>query len=144
MRNETRFTLMTPAPGFTSRVMARIAEHEHAQARRRAVIGSVLLVLAAIAVLGLVAWWFISVASVVVATPSILVAVLNALASVMFWAAKFAELLWTVALIVVQNVGAVEMLALAVAVITLTAIWVRVVTGPLQLSSQSILVGGSK
>lgn len=144
MRNETRFTWMTPAPGFTSRVMARIAEHERAQARRRAVIGSVLLVLAAIAVLGLVARWLVSVASVVITTPSILVAVVNACAALMFWAAKFAKLLWTVALIVAQNVGAVELLALAVAVVTLTAIWVRVVSGPLQLSSQSILVGGSK
>lgn len=144
MRNETRFTLMTPAPGFTSRVLARIAEHERAQARRRAVIGSVLLVLAAIAILGLVAWWFVSVASVFVAAPSILVAVLQACASLAFAAAKFVESLWTVALILAENVGAFEMIALAVAVITLTAIWVRVVAGPFQLASQPIFVGGRK
>jgi uncharacterized membrane protein len=144
MRNETRFTLMTPAPGFTSRVMARIAEHERAQARRRAMIGSVLLILAAIAVLGLVAWWLVSIASVFVTAPTVLVAVLNVCASMAFWVAKFFESLWAVALIITQNVGAVEMLALAIGVITLTAIWVRVVAGPLQLSSRSILVGGSK
>jgi hypothetical protein len=144
MRNETRFTLMTPAPGFTSRVMARIAEHERAQARRRAMIGSVLLILTAIAVLGLVAWWLVSIASVFVTAPTVLVAVLNVCASMAFWVAKFFESLWAVALIITQNVGAVEMLALAIGVITLTAIWVRVVAGPLQLSSRSILVGGSK
>jgi uncharacterized membrane protein len=144
MRNETQFTLMTPAPGFTSRVLARIAEHERAQARRRAMIGSVLLILAAIAVLGLVAWWLVSIASVFVTAPTVLVAVLNVCASMAFWVAKFFESLWAVALIITQNVGAVEMLALAIGVITLTAIWVRVVAGPLQLSSRSILVGGSK
>jgi uncharacterized membrane protein len=144
MRNETQFTLMTPAPGFTSRVLARIAEHERAQARRRAMIGSVLLVLAAIAILGLVAWWLVSIASVFVTAPTVLVAVLNVCASMAFWVAKFFESLWAVALIITQNVGAVEMLALAIGVITLTAIWVRVVAGPLQLSSRSILVGGSK
>jgi uncharacterized membrane protein len=124
--------------------MARIAEHERAQARRRAMIGSVLLILAAIAVLGLVAWWLVSIASVFVTAPTVLVAMLNVCASMAFWVAKFFESLWAVALIITQNVGAVEMLALAIGVITLTAIWVRVVAGPLQLSSRSILVGGSK
>ena len=144
MRNETRFTLMAPAPGFTSRVMARIAEHERVQARRRAVIGSVLLVLAAIAILVLVALWLVSVASVFIAAPSVLIAVLNAFASMAFWAGTFFESLWTVAFLIAQNVGAAEMLALAVAVITLTTIWVSVVAGPFQRSSQTIFVGGPK
>lgn len=144
MRNETRFTLMSPAAGFTSRVMARIAEHERAQAQRRAVIGAVLLVLAAIAILVFVALWLISVVAVFVATPSVLVAALNAFALLAFWVGKFFESLWTVVFLIAQNVGAVEMLALAVVVITLTAVWVRVVAGPFQLSSQTILVGGRK
>jgi hypothetical protein len=144
MRNETQFTLMAPSTGFTSRVMARLAEHERAQARQRAVIGSVLLVGAAIAMIVLAALRLISAAEVFIDTPSVLVAVINAFASLAFWGAKFFESLWTVAFLIAQDVGAVEMLALAVAVIGLTAVWVRVVVGPFQLSSQTILVGGRK
>ena len=144
MRNETPFMLEAPAPGFTSRVIARIAEHERAEAQRRAMIGSALLVLAATAILALAVLWFASVASVFIAAPGILAAVVNALAVMVFWATQLVESLWTVAFILAQNVGAVEMLALAVAVTLLTAAWVRVVAGPLRLSSQPILVGGRK
>ncbi len=105
---------------------------------------SVLFTICAIAILVLVVLWLISVASVFLALPSIIVAVINAFASLAFWAGKFFESLWTVGFLVAQNVGAVEMLALAVGVITLTALWVRVVAGPFQQSAQTILVGGSK
>ena len=144
MRNETQFTLMAPSAGFASRVMARLAEQERAQARQRAVIGSVLLVGAAVAIIVLAALWLFSAAEVFIDTPSVLVAVIIAFASLAFWGAKFFEALWTVAILIAENVGDVEMLALAVAVIGLTAVWVRVVVGPFQLSSQTILVGGRK
>ena len=144
MRNETPFTMMAPSPGFTSRVMARLTERERAQARRRALIGSVLLVGAAVAILTLGVLWCISAAEFFLTMPNVLVATVDALASLAFWSALFFESLWSVALLIAQNVGAVEMLALAVTVMGLTVLWVRVVAGPFQLSSQTILTGGRK
>ena len=142
MRNETRFTMMMPAAGFTSRVMARIAERERAQARRRALIGSALLAVFALAVLMLIAWWVLSWVAAVVSIPQVLVVILNTSATCAFWASKMAEALWVVLLIVAENVGFIQMLALGVGVLALTMLWVRVVIGPFQRSSQTFYAGG--
>jgi uncharacterized membrane protein len=144
MRHETKFTMMSPAPGFTSRVMMRLAERERAQARRRAMLGSALLVIVAVVILALVAWWFIAMLSTFVSAPSVIVAVLNALATLMLWVSKFFEMMWTAASVVAQSIDPVSILGLAVAVFAVTLVWVRLVIGPFQPSSNTLLVGGPK
>lgn len=138
MRNETRFTLMTPSAGFTSRVMARIAEYERAQARRRALIGSALLVIAAVGILILVAWWLIAGALALITTPSALVSLWSTLATLAFWTRKFIEMVWAATTVVADQVDANQLLMLAIGVLGLTLIWVRVVIGPFRFSSTSV------
>lgn len=142
MRNDKPFTMIAPSAGFTSRVMTRIAEHERAQARRRALIGSVLLVIVAIAILVLVAWSLFVWVSAFITTPSAVISVFNAFSTLTFWIRTFIEMLWTVATIIIENVGVAQMLVLAIGVFALSIVWVRVVVGPFQLSSQLNYVGG--
>lgn len=144
MRNETKFTMMNPTPGFTSRVMARLAERERVQARRRAMIGSALLVSAAIVILAIVAWWFLALVSEIVTTPSVLVAILNAASTLMLWGQKFFQMLWTTASVVTSSIDPVTLLSGAFAVFGLTLVWVRLVVGPFHLSSNTLIAGGPK
>jgi uncharacterized membrane protein len=143
MRNDTSFTMVAPNAGFTSRVLARIAEHERAQARRRALIGSAVLVVFALTVLALVGWWLFSWVAVFVTTPQLIVSVINALATVAFWAGVALNGLGTAVSLVAQSVGVPQMLSLAMIVCVLTMLWLRVVVGS-SLSSQTLTVGGSK
>ncbi len=138
MRNETRFTMMTPAAGFTSRVMAHIAEYERAQARRRALIGSALLVIAAGVILILVAGWLIAWVSALITTPSALVSLWSTLVTLVFWTRKFIEIVWAAATVVSDQVDANQLLMLGIGVLALTLIWVRVVIGPFRSSSTSV------
>jgi len=138
MRNETRFTMMTPAAGFTSRVMARIAEYERAQARRRALIGSALLVIAAGVILILVAGWLSAWIAALITTPSALVSLWSTLATLAFWTRKFIEMVWTAMTVITDQVDASQLLMLGIGVFALTLIWVRVVIGPFRFSSTSV------
>jgi len=142
MRNGKQFSMIAPSAGFTSRVMTRIAEHERAQARRRALIGSALLVIVAVATLALVAWWLLTVASVLVTTPSVIASLLNAFATLMFWVSKFVGMVWTFASVFIANVGAVQVLMLVLGAFLLTLVWVRVVTQPFQPSPRLLNLGG--
>jgi hypothetical protein len=143
MRQETGFTMVAPSVGFTSRVLARIAEHERAKARRRALIGSAVLVVFALMVLALVGWWLFSWVAVFVTTPQLIVSVINALATVAFWAGVALNGLGTAVALVAQSVGVPQMLSLAMIVCVLMMLWLRVVVGS-SLSSQTLTVGGSK
>lgn len=51
MQDQQRFVMAVPAPGFTNRVMTRLAERERARTQRRALLGSALLVGAVVAML---------------------------------------------------------------------------------------------
>ncbi len=138
MRNETRFTMMTPSAGFTSRVMARIAEYERTQARQRALIGSALLVIAAGVILILVAGWLIAWVSALITTPSALVSLWSTLATLAFWTRKFIEMVWAATTVVSDQADANQLLMLGISVLALTLIWVRVVIGPFRFSSTSV------
>jgi hypothetical protein len=142
MQHETRFTMIAPNAGFTSRVMARIAEHERAKARQRALIGSALLVIAAIIILALVALWLVSWVAVLVSMPQLAVAVLGALATLAFWVGVALNACWVAVGAIAENIGAVQMVVLALVVFALTMVWMRVVVGPFQFSSHTISVGG--
>jgi len=130
--------MMTPAAGFTSRVMARLAEYERAQARRRALIGSALLVIAAGVILILVAGWLSAWIAALITTPSALVSLRSTLATLVFWTRKFIEMVWTAMTVITDQVDASQRLMLGIGVFALTLIWVRVVIGPFRFSSTSV------
>lgn len=141
MRNDRTFTMIHPAPGFTSRVMARIAEQERARARRRAMIGSILLIAFALVVVTLIVVWLVSWVAVFVAMPQLIVSVLSTLATVAFWIGIALDGIATAIGAIAENIGVAQMGGLALTVIALTALWVRVVAGSL-FSSQTMTVGG--
>lgn len=143
MSNETRFTMVSPAAGFTSRVMARLAEREHAQARQRAMIGSALLVVAAIIIVALIVLWLVSWVAVIVATPQAIVSVLDACGTLAFWLGVALNAFGVAVVAVADSIGTMTMITLAVTVCALTGLWLRVVAGP-SFASQTIHVGGSR
>ncbi len=134
MQNEPRFTLVSPSAGFTWRVMTRIAEHERAQARRRALIGSALLVVVAGALLALVGAQIVVWLTAFAERPEVLELVVSALAAALFWLGAFAGALWIAVGTILANIGEVTMLVYALGVLTLTMVWLRVATGSPTLS----------
>jgi len=132
MRNEAHFTRVSPAPGLTARVMARIAEHEHAQARRRALIGSALLVIVAIALLALVCLWLASWIAALVDRPDLFTSVLVALSPVALGLGTVLEALWVALTTVARNVESLQMLTYTLIVFALTLLWARIATGSFQ------------
>ncbi|MBI5035163.1 MAG: hypothetical protein HZB51_31950 [Chloroflexi bacterium] len=142
MRNEKLFTMVTPRAGFTSRVMARIAEHERAKARRRAMIGSALLIGFALIVLALIVLWLVSWIAVFVTTPQLIVSILNALGTILFWGGIAMNGVTSAAELIAKNIGIPQLFGLAMTVCALTAVWFRVVAGP-SFSSHATNLGGS-
>jgi hypothetical protein len=103
MRDEMRFAMIAPAPGFTNRVMARLAERERARARQRAMIGSALLVGAAIAMLALAAWQLASAAWVLITSPQVVVVLWNACQTLAFWIGAALNACWIAVNVLVAN-----------------------------------------
>ena len=134
-------TMISPAPGFTARVMAKIVERERAQARRRAAIGAGLLVAAAGALVALLGGVLVVVGFVFATNSDVILGSLIALVPFVTTCTTLIEALWISVTVVSANIGAVHMLAYALGVFVLTLLWVRVVAG----SSQHLLtltVGG--
>ncbi len=142
MQNQTRFTQIAPPPGFTGRVMARLAEHERARARRRALIGSGLLVGVAGAVLTLGALWLATWVWALLATPHVIVFLLEGLGTLAFWLRAVVGAGWLAANVVVAQLDPLAMTGCAAGVFGLTWLWVRIVTGSFQLSLATISAGG--
>lgn len=142
MQNEPRFTLVSPSAGFTTRTMTRIAEHEHAQARRRAWIGSALLVVVASALLLFVGARLASWVSALVNYPDAIESLASALAPVLFWLTAFIGALWVAVATLAWNTSELAMLAYALFVLALTMAWLRAATGSFQLFSSQSIVGG--
>ncbi len=144
MQDETRLTLIAPPPGFTHRVMTRIAEHERAQARRQAMLGSALLVFAVLGLIGLVVSvvlvWFIALAS----HPASMMAVVTTVAPMAFDLGSLGEALWVAVVTVMPHVDSVMLVGFATMAFALTFVWARVVTGSFQLSPRIISAGGTK
>jgi hypothetical protein len=142
MQNQDRFTMVSPAPGFTARVMTRLAERDCARARRRALIGSALLVGAASAMLAFAAIRIGSDLWILVTSPQMIVTLLGAFGAVSFWMGKALETFWIVASVIVENLDPLPMVLCAATVFALTMLWVRVVAGSFQVSLSSNHVGG--
>jgi len=142
MRNDKAFSMVSPSAGFTSRVMTRLAEHERAKAKRRALIGSALLIVFAVVVIALIVVWLASWVAVFVTTPQLIVSLVNAFATVAFWIGVALKGVGVAVSAVAENIGAPQMLSLAVIVGALTLLWLRIVAGS-TLTSQTIL-GGSR
>jgi len=134
VQNQTRFTMVSPARGFTARVMTRVAEYERARARRRALIGSTLLVGAAGAMLVFAAIQLASVLWILITNPQVVITTLGAFEIPAFWVSKVLEALWIAANAIVENLSPMQMMLGAATVFALTVLWVRVVTGSFQLS----------
>jgi len=142
MRSDKLFTMVAPSAGFSSRVMARIAEHERAQAKRRAMIGSALLIAFALIVLALIAFWLFSWIVVLVTMPQLIVSLLNAVGTILFWSGVVIGAVSDTAEAFASNIGIPQMFGLAMTVCALTAVWLRVVAGP-SFSSHMTNMGGS-
>jgi hypothetical protein len=142
MQNGTRFSMVSPMPGFTDRVMTRIAERERVQARQRALIGTAVLVLTAIVLLTIVllviASWIATLASL----PNVvLTGVIVSVDSLSYLLTPI-NALWVAATTLFQNIGSPQMLAFAISVLVLTLFWVRVVSGSFQSSPRTVSMGG--
>ncbi len=137
-------TMMAPAPGFTGRVMARIAERERAAARRRAMLGVGLLVAAAASLLALVLGLLLLIALTPVDVPGMLASGWAALAPVLDLISPVAEALWVSTVAFADNVSVALVLVYALVVATITVLWARMVAGSTRLLPQSILTGERK
>lgn len=140
MQKDQQFTMMSPSSGFTTRVMTRLEERERARARRRAVIGAGLLVAAAVAFVAVTTLWIAAWINVLLASPSALLATAQTILPLI---GGFVEALWVAAAAILRAVDSVQMLAYAVIVLALTAIWARVVTGPSKFAL-TLSVGGQR
>ncbi|MCI0476230.1 MAG: hypothetical protein L0Y55_08285 [Anaerolineales bacterium] len=140
MQDETRFTMIAPASGFTNRVMTRLAERERARARRRALIGSALLVSAVVAMIAFALVQIVSDVWVLLTKPQVIVAALNAFQTLTFWIGALLNAFWIAANVILANLDPVQTMTCALAVFALTMLWARAVTGSFQLSSN--YVGG--
>ncbi len=134
-------TMVSPAPGFTIRVMARIEARERARARRQAIVGAGLLFLATGVVSALLAGLLLSVLGIVLMNPDVFIATLVSLTPLVDFVTTIAEALWIAVGVLAENISAAQMLTFALGVLALTLLWVRVVTGsPLRLLT--LPVGG--
>ncbi len=146
MREQAQFkrpTMAAPAPGFTERTMARIQLYERARARRRAMIGAGLLAITAAAVLLVVVLWLGSFVVSVIASPDVLVALLNTVSVLGDTLGTLTAALWIAGVAFVEA-GSVQLLVYALVVCGLLLIWVRIVGGPFQWLPHTISSGDLK
>src|SRR5512136_391643 len=121
--NWTHATMVSPAPGFAARVMARIEERERVRARRRSVAGGLLLVLAsavAVVLFGIVAG---STLITLASDPDIFSSALSTLAVLADLLRNLLYALWTVAA-AFSAIATMPLLVFAAVVCGLTFLWV--------------------
>jgi hypothetical protein len=124
--------------GFTARVMARIEERERAQARRQAMLGAGLLVVAASALLAFSGVALASLLAVLAASPDTTIRMIMTLSPSAF---ALLEAMWVALAAIVRRADSAPMLVYALGVFALTLVWARVVMG--LPSPRTISVGGS-
>lgn len=122
-------SMLTPAPGFSTRVMSRIETYERARARRRALIGAIVLVVAAMIVIALVAFslatWLFALAD----DPGIVAKIVTVLVGVFQRARIVFDAFWVAGVTIERQVDQVVWVGYAVLVLALTMVWTRVVVG---------------
>jgi hypothetical protein len=145
MRKEAHFTMATPAPGFSARVMQRIAEYEHRRAQWRALIGSALLVAFAGFVLVLIGLWLSAWAAVLVTNPQLIVGLIEGLTALFFWMGTLSDALGAVVAVVEDHLDPLQFILFAAGVFALTLLWTRAFAGSFQLAlTNTNHVGGSR
>ena len=136
MQNEARIDsalMVSPSVGFASRVMARIEEHERAQARRRMVIGVGLIAAVAVAVFVSAAIWVAGWLSAMAASPE---AILTTLLAVSPLAGDWLDAMRVAGIALLQNLNLAALLVYALGVLGLTTVWAEIATGTFQPSLQ--------
>lgn len=126
-------TMIAPAPGFSERVMARIAEREARVARRRAFAGITLLLLVSAIPVLLVGAGFVSATLLALTTPETLLSAALTVALLAMDASSVIEALVISASVAVEAVR-LEIIVYAVVVLGLTLFWMRVIGSSPQLS----------
>ncbi len=122
-------SMLTPAPGFTTRVLSRIETYEHARARRRALIGAIVLVVAAMLLIAFVAFslatWLFAFAD----QPSIVTTLVTMLVGMFDRARIVFDAFWVAGVTIGRQVDQAVWVAYAVLALALTMLWTRVVVG---------------
>ncbi len=134
MQDQQRFIMVSPAPGFTNRVMARLAERERVRARRRAMVGSALLVGTVCALMAFALAPIVPMAWIVLTKPQVIVVSWSVFQTLAFWIGALLNAFWVAANVVVANLNPLQVLTYALAVFAMTLLWTRVATGSFQLS----------
>lgn len=142
MRNETRVTMVSPEPGFSGRVMARIAARDRLQARRRALIRIALLVTAVAVALAVSYLWLAAWIEIIV-SPETIAPLVLAFSSLFGGWIGLLQAIWVAITVIASELGELPILSYAFVVLAMTIVWARIVTGPLQHPSP-IQLGGSK
>lgn len=122
--SEVRPRMISPAPGFTARVMARIEERQRAEAQRRAWIGVGLLVIAAAIPLAALVAWLLQLLSGLYIIPDVAVQLLVTLLPYALALGEFG-----LALLSLQGI---QLLGYALFVLGLTFVWAHIVAGSSQ------------
>lgn len=120
-------TMLAPVPGFTARVMTRLAERERAQARWRALIGIAVLALVALSVLALVSFLVAAWIAALVIQSGTIPSVIVTMVSLAEGLGVLINALWLGALTIAANVSDGGVLVYALGVLALTMLWTRVV-----------------
>lgn len=140
MQEQQRFVMIAPAPGFTNRVMTRLAERERARARRRAMIGSALLGGVIVVLFARVVEQLAAVAWTLITNPQTLIALWEGFEMLAFWSGAFVNAIWVAVNVLAATLEPLPILTGALTIFALTLLWTRVVAGSFQCSSN--YVGG--
>ena len=144
MQSETRIDqprMVSPAMGFTSRVMAQIEARERVRARQRMVIGLGLIAAVVTVLFALVAIWVVGWLGALAANPDAIVTTILAVSPL---AGDWLEALQVAAIAVLQNTSGLILLVYALAVLGLTTLWAEIATGTFQPSLQANWGGKGK
>jgi Na+-driven multidrug efflux pump len=132
MRNETystKATMLSPKDGFAERVIARLGERERLRARRRALVGAGLLVVAGAVVVSALAIWTAAWISPLLADPSQVISWLSVFIPLV---GGFSEAIGVTARVALESVNNPLVLAYALATLGLTLLWARFAAGTSQ------------
>lgn len=132
-------TMLSPQPGFTARVMTRLAERERASQRRCALIGALILVVVALGVLAFIAFSLAFWIAAFIAQPGAFATALAALAPLAERARVLMDALWIAVSAIARGTNNLAPIVFALSVLLLTMLWAQIVFGPFQkFSSQRV------
>lgn len=131
-------TMLSPTPGFTVRVMTRIEAYERARARRRALLGIGLLVVAALIVSAFIMVSLALWVSALAEQPSLVSTAVTTFVSLFGHARVVLDAFWVAGLTIARNVNEVVWIGYALLAVGLTMVWTRVAVGFPRFASISI------